>query len=55
MVARMIIRRRPRVVLPELPFKRTSRGDSAIMAREEKNQDPMGKKMSKQPSTCPGS
>lgn len=38
-VTRMIIRRRPRMFLPELPFRRTSTGASAIMARGEKKKD----------------
>ena len=37
-VTRMIIRRRPRMFLPELPFRRTSTGASAIMARGEKKE-----------------
>lgn len=36
MVARMIIRSRPRVFRPESPLRRTSMGESAIMAREIK-------------------
>ena len=38
-VTRMIIRRRPRMFLPELPFRITSTGAPAIMARGEKKKD----------------
>jgi hypothetical protein len=53
MVHRIIIRRRPRVFLPVLPFRRTSTGVSAIMAREMKKKYQLRKrKESMSLSTC---
>ena len=38
-MAKRIMRSMPRVVLPELPFRRASTGESAIMARKERNDE----------------
>jgi hypothetical protein len=53
MVHRIIIRRSPRVFLPVLPFRRTSTGVSAIMARIMKKEYQLEKtKESMSLSTC---